>query len=71
MPSPMVCHGNACSDMSTGGVGNAMQFQNNGSKTIKISIQTYPNGDADYTLAAGGSINIGGAIKDDYQANYI
>ncbi len=66
----MTCSGNACTSISTQGVGNGMQFTNHGTHNVKITIGIYPNGSVDYTLAPGQSINEGGAIMTAFTANY-
>jgi hypothetical protein len=53
----MTWNGNACADVSTGGVGNGMQFTNQGAENVKITIGIYPNGSADFTLRPGQSRN--------------
>lgn len=70
------CTGKACGDIVASHVGLAMQFQNQGGKSIVLSISKsvgMPNGCSTpvaYTLAAGDKQLIKGHICPPYNASY-
>ena len=67
----IACNGSACGGISTGGVGDRMQFTNQSAKNVKITIGIYPNGSVDFTLGPGQSRNEGGAIMQAFSAEYV